>query len=521
MSQSAIRWIRLTAAAAAFIGPGVVSSIALATIEPPPAPEPPALDAAPVATVAPETPIVITVSVESPSEPRSPDPVADASEPTDGSRVVEPATQQATGAFVDDPVPDTAEQAGGAPQASKPSESDSTVPSVPALTETDHDEGDRVTETERGSDTDGHEPGSDGHEPGSDGHEPGSDGHEPGSDGHEPGSDGHEPGSDGHEPSSDGHEPSSDGHEPSSDGHEPGSDGHEPGSDGPKGNPYRMTFGVLWYTPSGDPIVQLTPEWRKWFELMAASETGSGKPTSATCTYSEGSNELRCEFQNPGHGSSTDGMVVPARPTATYTVSVTVDPDAPDGWMVTNANGDAYSARELCPRRGEGHSDGSDEGHSDGIDEGHSDGSDEGHSDGIDEGHSDGSDGSGEPKYCEHTVEMHQLEVVVPPATDPPQPATDPPQPATDPPQPATDAPQPANDAPPPVAVRQPTILPAEPPPPPATAVLPASAAASAPVAQKTLPTTGNSVSTTSAIGGLMVALGVILVANTRRRPIG
>ncbi len=60
---------------------------------------------------------------------------------------------------------------------------------------------------------------------------------------------------------------------------------------------------------------------------------------------------LRCEFHNPGHGSGTDGLIVPARPTATYAVTV----DWPvDGWTISGADGDGYSARDLCPRGGDG-----------------------------------------------------------------------------------------------------------------------------------------------------------------------
>ncbi len=97
--------------------------------------------------------------------------------------------------------------------------------------------------------------------------------------------------------------------------------------------------------------VVLPPDVLAQFELSAASQTGKGKPTSATCTYPDGGTVLRCEFHNPGHGSGTDGLIVPARPTATYAVTV----DWPvNGWTITGADGDGYSARDLCPRGGDG-----------------------------------------------------------------------------------------------------------------------------------------------------------------------
>ena len=127
-------------------------------------------------------------------------------------------------------------------------------------------------------------------------------------------------------------------------GHE---EGHEGGSGG-QGNPYRMTFTVIWLDPDGTPIAVLDAafpgiDWRSMFELSAASETGKGMPTSATCTYPDGSEVLRCVFDNPGHGSGADGLIVPARPTATYTVTVTW-PLPPD-WTIENANGGPYFAR--------------------------------------------------------------------------------------------------------------------------------------------------------------------------------
>ena len=86
---------------------------------------------------------------------------------------------------------------------------------------------------------------------------------------------------------------------------------------------------------------------------LRIQQTGKGLQTSATCTYPAGSDVLECVFDNPGHGSGTDGLVVPARPTATYTVTVKWPP--PD-WTIDGANAGPYSARDLCPREeGAGH----------------------------------------------------------------------------------------------------------------------------------------------------------------------
>ncbi len=131
-------------------------------------------------------------------------------------------------------------------------------------------------------------------------------------------------------------------------------EGHEGGSGG-KGNPYRMTFTVSWLDPNGTPIgvldAVLPIDWRTVFELTASSATGQGMPTSATCTYPVESDVLHCVFDNPGHGSGADGLVVPARPTATYTVTVAWPTT---GWTITGANAGPYSARDLCPRGGGG-----------------------------------------------------------------------------------------------------------------------------------------------------------------------
>jgi LPXTG-motif cell wall-anchored protein len=216
---------------------------------------------------------------------------------------------------------------------------------------------------------------------------------------------------------------------------EHGSD-HEGGSGG-QGNPYQMTFTVVWYDADGQQIttldVILSPEVLSQFELSATSRTGKGKVTSATCTYPEGGTVLRCQFDNPGHGSGSDGLIIPARPTATYTVSV--DPMA--GWTISGANGDAYSARNLCPRgSGGGHEEGGHEegGHEEGGHEegGHEEGGHEegGHEEGGHEegGHEKGgneeggNEGGGVP--CVHTVVMRQIastpEPPPPPPTVPP-----------------------------------------------------------------------------------------------------
>ena len=265
--------------------------------------------------------------------------------------------------------------------------------------------------------------------------------------------------------------------------HGGGSDSHEGG--GGNGNPYRMTFAVLWYTSDGEPILELLPEWRTWFELAASSQTGSGKPTSATCGYTGDSNALTCEFDNRGHSGIDDGMVVPARPGATYTITVPEDPEA---WTNVNANADRYSARDLCPRGGS-----SDGGHSGGPGGGH----DAGHEPavaGLEEGthdEHDGSSGGGKTVFCEHIVEMHQVAVVLPP-DDPPieeegeSPTT--PEPSVPPPQ--TESP---------VGIAMPTVA----------------SAASSP---RTLPATGSTVSLLLVVGGLLVAAGAALTAMTRAR---
>jgi hypothetical protein len=145
------------------------------------------------------------------------------------------------------------------------------------------------------------------------------------------------------------HEDVESGHE---DGH--GGSGHQGGSGG-GGNPYLMSFEVLWLDPDGRPLgvldAVLPDEWRSLFELSADSATGRNMPTSATCTYPDGSDVLTCVFDNPGHRSGVDGLVIPARPTATYTVTVTWPST---DWTIEGADDAPYSARDLCPRGGGG-----------------------------------------------------------------------------------------------------------------------------------------------------------------------
>jgi hypothetical protein len=272
---------------------------------------------------------------------------------------------------------------------------------------------------------------------------------------------------------------------------EHGSD-HEGGSGG-EGSPYHMTFTVVWYDADGKQITTLdatlTAEVLAQFGLSASSQTGKGNVTSATCTYPDGSLVLRCEFDNPGHGSGSDGMIIPARPMATYTVTV----DEIAGWTISGAGDDPYSARDLCPRGGEGgHEEGGHEegGHEEGghdaaaLEEGgHEEG---GHEEG---GHEEGGHEGGSVP-CVHIVEMHRVE--------PPPPPTQPPA-----------APAPESGVVPAVTtpVATTTTAPSEPEP----------AAQSFATAPSSLPATGGSIAMIVFAAGVLLAMGSALAGLTRR----
>ena len=264
-------------------------------------------------------------------------------------------------------------------------------------------------------------------------------------------------------------------HEEGEGGHDGGTEGGHDGEQQGQGNPYRMTFSVDWRSDDGTPIAVLDnvlpDDWRTVFELTAASRTGRNQPTSALCTYESG-DQLVCEFDNPGHRSSADGMIVPARPTATYTVTVEWEDQ---DWTIDGANAGPYSARDLCPRGGHGG------GHDGGHDTGHEDGHDSGH-----ESLTEGEDGQGGDTFlCEHVVVIQQIAVVTPE----PEPPTEPGAPDTD----------------------------------EAQAALSPVAPASTPT-PRTLPATGSSISLMLAIGTALAAAGVGLALITRRAtpdPIG
>ena len=283
--------------------------------------------------------------------------------------------------------------------------------------------------------------------------------HEEGEGGHDDGTEGgHDNGTEG------GHDDGTEG------GHDGGEGGHGGGQQG-QGKPYRMTFSVDWRSDDGTPIAaldnMLPDDWRTVFELAAASRTGRNQPTSALCTYESG-DQLVCEFDNPGHRSSADGMIVPARPTATYTVTIEWEDS---DWTIDGANAGPYSARDLCPRGG----------HNGGHDGGHEDGHDSGH-----ESLTEGDDGQGGDTFlCEHVVVIQQIAVVTPE----PEPPTEPGAPDTD----------------------------------EAQAALSPVAPSSTPT-QRTLPATGSSISLMLAIGTALAAIGVGLALLTRRAtpdPIG
>ncbi len=238
-------------------------------------------------------------------------------------------------------------------------------------------------------------------------------------------------------------------------------EGHEGGSGG-QGNPYRMTFTVVWLDPNGTPIDDLDavlPDYWRDFELVAISTTGKSMTTSATCTYPDGSDVLQCVFENRGHGLVTDGLIIPARPTATYTVTVNWPTT---GWTIDGANADSYSARDLCPRGGGGEEGGG--------------------------GHEGGGEEGGGAVYCEHVVELQQIPMAVVPPTVPP-------------------AVEPEAGAIPPV-VTPPVVTP-----PAATQTQPAVASA----APRSLPATGSSSSMILLIAALLVAIGSVAAGVTRR----
>ncbi len=250
--------------------------------------------------------------------------------------------------------------------------------------------------------------------------------------------------------------------------------GHE-GASGGQGNPYRMTFTVVWLDPAGTPIAVLDAvlptDWRSVFELSASSRTGMGNPTSATCFYPLGNDVLQCMFDNPGHESEADALVIPARPTATYQVSVVWPPS---GWTIDGANAGPYSARDLCPRGGDGEGGGGHEGT-----DGDAAGGDTG---GAGHEGSGGGGGGGGTFWCEHTVVFQQLAA---PPVDPPvvDPAVDPD-----------------------VEVLPPVVTPAV----QAPEATPA-------VASGSLAATGGSVSMILVIAGLLIAVGSALAGLSRR----
>ena len=238
--------------------------------------------------------------------------------------------------------------------------------------------------------------------------------------------------------------------------HTGGTGGEHTGGGG-TGDPYRMIFEVSWRLPNGSVITELPTDWRSMFDLAAASATGGGKPTSAHCMYLPGSSDLVCEFENPGkHASVTDGMTVPAKPSARYSVKV-LWPIS--GWKIEGANAGPYSARDLCPRGGGGHGGG----HGETVEAA-----------ALEETGS----------VCLHTVVMRQS------ALNPEPPPAEPP--AQDP--PVSEVPAEAAPTPPTVEALPVTVTP------------------------RTLPATGNTAATTLMIGTIVLALGGCLLMLARRR---
>ncbi len=276
-----------------------------------------------------------------------------------------------------------------------------------------------------------------------------------------------------------------------------GGSGTHSGSGG-DGNPYLMTFEVVWSDPDGRPVgvldAVLADGWRSSFELSADSETGRGMPTSATCAYPDGSDVLQCVFDNPGHREASDGLVVPARQTATYQVAVAWP--ATDHWTIDGV-GDSYSPRDLCPRGGHDSGGGHDvpvggpevvEGQ-----QGHGGQGGQG-GDGGQGGQ--GGDGGDQVRTwtCVHTVVMRQMAVVVP---RPEPPAVEPVVPQ----EPAVPVA--------PAVIDEPTV------PDSATAESPVETAAVV-VTTRSLPATGNTVPVLLLLAGLLVAAGSTAVRLAR-----
>lgn len=169
-------------------------------------------------------------------------------------------------------------------------------------------------------------------------------------------------------------------------------------------------------------------------------------------------------------------MIVPGKPTATYSVTVLWPVS---GWTIEGANDGPYSARDLCPRGGHDDDSGQDGGH------------DSGHVETLE---AEPPDGGG--SICVHTVVMRKSPVIpVPPPVEPP--AQVPPVvevPAAVPPQSQTPAPPEA----------APTT--------PVAEVLPATAT------PRALPATGNTATTTLMIGAIILGLGACLYVLARRR---